>query len=148
MLFLNKNRNGNRNLSGKTIGKTLGLICAVVGMSWAGQISADSHSLYELRTYTANEGKIDALHDRFRNHTMTIFERHGMKNIAYWTPVDAPNKLIYIIAHKDGDSAKASWGAFVADPEWQKVYAASIADGRLVADIQSVFMTATDYSPK
>ena len=95
---------------------------------------ADSHSLYELRTYFANEGKIEALHNRFRNHTMSLFEKHGMKNIAYWTPADDPNKLIYIIAHKDAASAEASWKAFVSDPEWQQVYAASIADGRLVAD--------------
>ena len=109
--------------------------------------TADSHSLYELRTYYANDGKIEALHNRFRNHTMTLFEKHGMKNIAYWTPVDEPNKLIYIVAHKDGDSAEASWKAFVSDPEWQQVYAASIADGRLVSKIENVFMTKTDYSP-
>ena len=108
---------------------------------------ADSHSLYELRTYHANDGKIEALHNRFRNHTMALFEKHGMKNIAYWSPVDDANKLIYIIAHKDAASAEASWKAFVSDPEWQEVYAASIADGRLVGKIDSVYMTKTDYSP-
>ncbi len=108
---------------------------------------ADSHSLYELRTYTANEGKIDALHSRFRNHTMGLFEKHGIKNIAYWSPAEEPNKLVYIIAHTSAEAAQASWGAFVEDPEWQKVYAASIADGRLVANIESVYMTKTDYSP-
>lgn len=108
---------------------------------------ADSHSLYELRTYYANEGKIDALHDRFRNHTMTLFAKHGMKNIAYWSPADQPNTLIYLLAHKSAESAKASWTAFVQDPEWVKVYQASIADGRLVEKIDSVYMTKTDYSP-
>ncbi len=108
---------------------------------------ADSHSLYELRTYYANEGKIDALHDRFRNHTMTLFEKHGMKNIAYWSPADQPNTLIYLLAHKSADAAKASWTAFVQDPDWVKVYQASIADGRLVGKIDSVYMTKTDFSP-
>ena len=107
---------------------------------------ADSHGLYELRTYTANEGKMEALHDRFRNHTMALFEKHGIKNIAYWSPVDDANKLIYIVAHKDAEGAQAAWKAFVSDPEWQKVYADSIADGRLVSNIDSVFMTKTDYS--
>ena len=122
--------------------------CALVAaLSLPVGVHADSHSLYELRTYYANEGKIEALHNRFRNHTMTLFEKHGMKNIAYWSPADDPDKLIYIIAHKDAESAEASWKAFVSDPEWQKVYADSIADGRLVAKIENVFMAKTDYSP-
>ena len=109
---------------------------------------ADTHgALYEMRVYTANEGKLDALHDRFRNHTMGIFEKHGMQNVAYWIPTDQADTLIYIIAHKDGETAKESWQAFVSDPEWQKVYADSIADGRLVKNIDNTFMTKTDYSP-
>ncbi len=110
-------------------------------------VLADDGLLYEMRTYTANEGKLDALHDRFRNHTMSIFEKHGMQNVGYWVPAETPNTLIYIIAHKDTDSAQASWQAFVSDPEWQDVYAKSIADGRLVKNIVNVFMTKTDYSP-
>ncbi|NOX49115.1 MAG: NIPSNAP family protein [Gammaproteobacteria bacterium] len=109
--------------------------------------SADAGMLYELRTYHTNDGKLEALHERFRNHTMGLFEKHGMKNIAYWTPVDQSNTLIYIVAHKDRDAAATSWQAFVADPEWQKVYQASIAEGALVNKIDSVFMTKTDYSP-
>ncbi len=108
---------------------------------------ADEALLYEMRTYTANEGKLDALHDRFRNHTMNIFEKHGMQNVGYWVPAETPDTLIYIIAHKDSAAAQASWQAFVADPEWQAVYAASIANGRLVKNIVNVFMSKTDYSP-
>ncbi len=103
--------------------------------------------IFELRTYHANEGKIDALHDRFRNHTMKLFEKHGMRNVGYWQPADQPDTLIYLIAHADRDAAKVSWGHFVSDPEWQEVYKASIADGRLVGEIISVFMDKTDYSP-
>lgn len=109
--------------------------------------SMDAGMLYELRTYHTNDGKLEALHERFRNHTTDLFEKHGMKNIAYWTPVDQPNTLIYIVAHKDRDAASTSWKAFVADPEWQKVYQASIAQGALVNKIDSVFMAKTDYSP-
>ncbi len=108
---------------------------------------ADNHAVFELRTYTTNEGKLDALHTRFREHTMKIFEKHGMQNVGYWIPTDKPNTLIYIIAHKDADTAAANWQAFVSDPQWQAVYADSIKDGRLVKKIESVFMTKTDYSP-
>ena len=123
------------------------IITASLAVIGAPSSFADGHSLYELRTYFANEGKIDDLHARFRNHTMALFEKHGMKNIAYWSPVDDPNKLIYIIAHKSSEAAGESWKAFVSDPAWQKVYADSIADGALVAKIENVFMNKTDYSP-
>lgn len=109
-------------------------------------VSLARHALYELRTYTTNEGKLDALHARFRDHTKRLFEKHGIANVAYWTPTDKPNTLIYIVGHKSAEGAKASWAAFVADPEWQAAYAASIADGRLVSNIDSVFMQTTDYS--
>ncbi len=123
-------------------------LLAVSMLTLSAAATADNHSmLYELRTYTANEGKLDALHDRFRNHTMRIFEKHGMQNVAYWLPADTTDTLIYVIGHKDADAAKASWQAFVADPEWQEVYADSIADGRLVKNIENVFMSKTDYSP-
>ncbi len=108
---------------------------------------ADDTQVYEMRTYTANKGKLDALHQRFRNHTMSIFEKHGMRNIAYWTPNDTPNTLVYVIAHDSMAAAEANWKAFIGDPEWQAVFADSIADGRLIQNIDSVFMTKTDYSP-
>ena len=110
-------------------------------------VLAEEAPLYEMRTYTTNEGKLDALHERFRNHTMTLFEKHGMQNVGYWIPAETPETLIYIISHKDSAAAQASWQAFVADPEWQAVYAKSIENGRLVKNIVSVFMTKTDYSP-
>lgn len=103
--------------------------------------------LYELRTYSTPEGKLDALHARFRNHTMTLFEKHGMKNIIYWTPVDKPNTLVYVIAHKDKDAAAASWKAFRDDPEWKKVAEETQRDGKLVEKVESVYLTPTDYSP-
>ena len=106
------------------------------------------HSMvYELRTYTAADGKLDALESRFRDHTMDLFERHGMKNIAYWIPVDVPNTLIYVLAHHDRDAAKKSWQSFVNDQDWQRIFKASRVDGPLVVRIESVFMKATDYSP-
>jgi hypothetical protein len=106
--------------------------------------------VFELRTYTAPDGKLPELQARFRNHTMRIFERHGMRNVGYWVPQDAPTKdntLIYIISHESREAAKKSWAAFGADPEWQKVAKESQVNGKIVAGITSVYMDATDYSP-
>jgi hypothetical protein len=106
--------------------------------------------VFELRTYTCNEGKLPALLARFRNHTTRIFEKHGMSNIAYWVPQDAPasqNTLIYIIAHASREAAKRNWEEFGKDPEWQKVQKESEANGKLVSKVESVFMDAADFSP-
>ena len=105
--------------------------------------------VFELRTYTAPEGKLTNLQARFRDHTRRIFDRHGMTSIGYWVPQDAPdsqNTLIYILAHPSREAAKKAWADFQADPEWQKVSAESQKDGRIVTKVVSVFMDPTDYS--
>jgi hypothetical protein len=106
--------------------------------------------VYELRTYTAPDGKLDNLHARFREHTTRIFRKHGMTNVVYFRPQDAPlsqNTLIYLLSFPSRDAAKASWDAFRNDPEWKKVAAETQANGPIVANVQSVFLTPTDYSP-
>ena len=103
--------------------------------------------VFELRTYTTNEGKLDALQARFRDHTMRIFKKHGITSVGYWVPVDKPNTLIYIVAHPSREAAKANWDAFRADPEWQKVAKESEANGKIVTKVESVFMDPADYSP-
>ena len=108
-------------------------------------------TVYELRIYHANEGKLDDLLKRFREHTTKIFEKHGMKNIAYWTPLDDPLKgrtLIYILAHPNREAAVSNWKSFSDDPEWQKVRDASEVNGKLVEKVDSTYMTMTDFSPK
>jgi hypothetical protein len=111
---------------------------------------AQSGKVYELRTYTAPDGKLGDLHARFRNHTMRIFDKHGMKSVAYFSPEDAPlsqNTLIYVLEHPSREEAKKHWAEFSADPEWKKVSEESQKDGRIVSKVESVFMTPTDYSP-
>ena len=81
---------------------------------------------------------------------MSIFEKHGITNVAYWTPQDEPlssNTLIYIIAHDSREAATASWAAFGADPEWQRVSRESQVDGRILNGVVSVFLDPTDFSP-
>lgn len=112
--------------------------------------ATSSGRVFELRTYTTPEGKLDNLQARFRDHTMQIFETHGMTNIAYWVPQDAPlseNTLVYVIAHESREAAAANWDDFRADPEWQRVSQETQRDGRIVSKVKSEFMNATDYSP-
>ena len=99
---------------------------------------------FELRTYTVREGSsIDLLHSRFRQHTSRLFIKHGMTIVGYWQPVDKPNTLIYILAYKDAAARDTAWAAFSADPEWVKVR----TDMQVGVQVDSVFMSATDYSP-
>ncbi|HET9569756.1 MAG TPA: NIPSNAP family protein [Vicinamibacterales bacterium] len=111
---------------------------------------AQSARIFELRTYTAPDGKLADLHARFKNHTTRIFKKHGIENIAYFAPMDAPlsqNTLIYLIAHPSREAADQDWAAFQKDPEWQKVANESQVNGKIVAKVERVFMNATDYSP-
>ena len=103
--------------------------------------------VYELRTYTTNAGKLDNLNARFRDHTVALFEKHGIQSIGYWVPVAKENTLVYVIKHKSRDAAKASWQAFIADPAWKKVARESQLDGKILAKApESVYMETTDYS--
>jgi len=105
--------------------------------------------VYELRTYTSPDGKLGDLQARFRNHTVKLFERHGITSVGYFVPQDAPqsqNTLIYILAHKDRESAKQNWAAFQKDPEWQAVYKESSKNGPLQTQVLSVFMDPLDFS--
>ena len=125
-------------------------VLLVCGIAIGRAYQPASGKVYEMRTYTAAEGKFDAVNARFRDHTVKLFEKHGMKNVGYWTPSEGPlvgTTLIYILEHKSRDAAKASWAAFGADPAWQKARADSEAGGRIIAKLESVFLTATDYSP-
>lgn len=124
-------------------------LAAAVGWG-AGYAQADAQQkamVYELRTYTTVDGRLDALNARFRDYTMKLFEKHGMKNVIYLTPIDKPNTLVYLIAHKSKDAASESFKAFRADAEWNAAREASEKDGKIVEKVESVFLNPTDYSP-
>jgi hypothetical protein len=104
--------------------------------------------VFEMRTYYANPDKLDALHARFRDHTKALFEKHGMVNIGYWTPIENPDsKLIYVLAYPSRDARDVSWKEFSADPDWVKARTESEVDGKLVAKVDQLFLSATDFSP-
>jgi hypothetical protein len=105
--------------------------------------------LFELRTYVAAEGKLEALEDRFRKHTDKLFAKHGIKSIGYWVPAEQPGtekRFVYLLVHKDRQAADKSWSAFRADPEWQKVKSATETGGKLAAKVESLYLTPTDFS--
>jgi hypothetical protein len=107
--------------------------------------------VYELRVYHAAAGKLDDLLSRFREHTVKLFERHGMKSVAYWTPLDQPEKsntLIYILQHPSREAAAANWKSFQDDPEWKSVHDKSEVNGKLVDKVESTFLSLTDFSPR
>jgi len=112
-------------------------------------LGASDSRVYETRIYYAAPGKLDALHARFRDHTMKLFEKHGIVNVGYWVPIEnTENKLIYILSYPSREAREKSWKEFMADTDWQKAYKASEVSGKLVSKVESFFMTPTDYSPE
>ena len=123
--------------------KTLLQTLSVAGvLPYAAFAAAESsaETVFDLRVYHAAEGKLSDLLKRFRDHTTKLFEKHGLKNVAYWTPMDDPaksNTLIYILAHPSREAAGANWRAFQADPEWIEVKEKPEANGKLVEKVDS-----------
>ena len=115
--------------------------------------TAAGAKVYEMRTYYAAPGKLEALHARFRNHTIEIFKKHGMGVLAFWVPVDQTtgaatgNTLVYILSYPSLDARKLAWDEFGKDPEWVAVKTESEKEGKLVDKVDSVFLAPTDYSP-
>ena len=112
-----------------------------------GPSAREQERIFELRVYTTPPGKRDDLLARFRNHTMDIFRKHGMENVAYWLPRDNDNQLVYMLAFPSRFARHEAWREFDRDPEWQRAYEASRADGPLVENVESTLLRPTDYSP-
>ncbi len=113
--------------------------------------AASAPRFFELRTYHASDGKLDALNTRFREHTNALFLKHGMTIIGFWTPAEgetAKNTLIYILAYPSKEVREQAWKDFQNDPDWKKAKAESEADGiPLAKKVDSVYLNPTDYSP-
>ena len=134
----------------RTLLQSLPAAALIPAATLADAAQQPSTTVYELRVYHTFEGKLDDLLRRFREHTTKLFEKHGIKNVAYWIPTDDPLKgktLVYIISHPSREAATANWKAFGDDPEWKQVQAASEANGKIVEKVDSTFMTLTDFSP-
>jgi NIPSNAP len=132
-----------------------GAVALLVAGYFVGRVSSPEAAqaqtgmrVFEMRTYTAPDAeKFTMLNARFRDHTLRLFEKHGMTNIGYWTPAETPNTLTYIVAHASMEAAQKSWASFRADADWQKVTADSKAKGLTGIKVESKYMQPTDYSP-
>jgi NIPSNAP len=123
------------------------LVTALTAFTATTATAADTRC-YEMRTYYAPPGKLDALNRRFRDHTCKLFEKHGMVNIGYWLPItNTENKLLYLLAYPSREAREQSWKEFMADPDWQTAAKESEKDGKLVLKADSIFLSATDFSP-
>lgn len=136
---------------GKVVSKLESVFLTPTDYSPATATSGNPGGVFELRTYTAADGKLAALDTRFRDHTMDIFKKHGMTNGRYFHPVDADkgsaNTLVYWLRHGSREAATASWKAFQADPEWIAFRTASEKDGKLTVSVKSIFLRPLDFSP-
>jgi len=130
----------------------LTLLAGVLAMTTLSPATAEepakkAERLFEMRTYYPAEGKMDALLARFRDHTVKLFEKHGMINVGYWVEKkDGKEKLVYIVSHASKAAADESWKAFRTDPVWTKARDASEVGGKLVDKIEVVWMSPTDFS--
>jgi hypothetical protein len=136
-----------------TLSLTLGIAAAISIAAQADEptkpAAAKDTRVFEMRTYYAAEGKLDALNTRFRNHTLKLFAKHGMTNLGYWMPIEnKDNRLIYVLAYDSNEAREKAWQNFIADPEWKQAKAASEANGPLVSKAESIFLEAADYSPE
>ena len=125
------------------------ILIAAVFMAVPPLPAQSSGPVYELRTYTAIEGRLPALLARFRDHTLQLFQKHGIESVGYWVAADPPksqNTLVYLLKYKSREAATASWDAFRKDPQWLKVQKESEAAGKIVDKVESVFLTPTDFS--
>jgi hypothetical protein len=129
-----------------------GVALGITGLQVApGTASAQGASrVFELRTYTANPGKFDAMKNRFRDHIIPLFKKHNLQVVGFWTYADAPgseNMLVYVLAHESREAAKKNWAAFSADPVRKQVWADTEKDGPINMKVESVYLNPTDFSP-
>ena len=109
-----------------------------------------SGPVYELRIYSANEGRFGNLIQRFREHTDTLFKKHGLEPVGYWTPNEGPAKkrrrFIYILKHQSRYDAYRNWVNFSNDKDWERVLDQPKFQNLLALKPVSIFLEATDYS--
>jgi hypothetical protein len=135
------------------MGLTAGLLAAVIAavtLTDAAVSAQSANRVFELRTYTAQPGKFEAMQTRFRDHIIPLFKKHNLEVVGFWTYADAPgseNTLVYILAHKSREAAKMNWAAFSKDPERVRVWAETEKDGPINLKVESIFLNPVSFSP-
>jgi hypothetical protein len=103
--------------------------------------------IYELREYVAHDGAVEQVHDRFRDATLPLFERHGLEVVGFWTDRDEPRRIVYLLQFDDADAQSRAWAGFQDDPEWKQAKTASEADGPIVESMTSRTLEPVAYWP-
>src|SRR5688572_2763056 len=125
------------------------ILTAALSLMTASAADANNSKFYELRIYHAAPGKLEDLHNRFRNHALRLFERHKVESVGYWQPIDnKENKMAFLLAYPTREAREAAWKAFITDADWQKAAKESEKNGKLVERVEQWFMQKTDYSPE
>ncbi|WP_341530297.1 NIPSNAP family protein [Nostoc sp. UHCC 0302] len=104
--------------------------------------------IYELRIYNAMPGRLPALLSRFQNHTLQIWEKHGIRQAGFWTTLvgESNQQLTYMLAWDSMAERQERWNAFLADPEWIAVSTETEKDGQLVQSISNELLAPTAFS--
>jgi len=122
------------------------LIFSLCFTGFAQQNSDMKSTYFEVRKYYANDGKLQDLLNRFQNHTMKLFEKAGMENIAYFLPVEnTDNSMTYILGYPNEAARDKMWQSFMNDPEWKKAYEESHVNGALVKSVDQTFMVLAPH---
>ena len=104
--------------------------------------------IYELRIYHAMPGRLPDLLARFQNHTLQLWEKHGIRQAGFWTTLigESESNLTYLLAWNSMADRQERWSAFLADPEWIAIKTETESDGQLVQNISSELLTPTAFS--
>ena len=104
--------------------------------------------IHELRIYRTLPGRLPNLLARFQNHTLRIWEKHGIRQAGFWTTLigESNNELTYLLAWESLAERETKWAAFMADPEWLAARNESEKDGPIVATLSSQILAPTAFS--
>lgn len=128
--------------------KKLLILCLLLLSQLSFAQKADNR-FFELRVYYCNPGKLDALVDRFRDHAVPLFKKHGINGLGYWVPTNNPeNRFYYLTAYPNKEARDAAWKGFGEDPQWKEAAKKSEENGKLIAKANIYFLKGTDFSPK
>jgi hypothetical protein len=104
--------------------------------------------LHELRIYHCLPGKLPALNKRFETTTLKLWEKHGIRQVGFWTVAigGSNHDLYYMIEWENLAEREKRWTAFMSDPEWIAKRAESEKDGPIIQNLENIILSPTSYS--
>ena len=104
--------------------------------------------IYETRVYRCLPGRLPALLKRFETITLKLWEKHGIKQVGFFTTLvgESNQELTYILAWESLAAREKLWNAFATDPEWLTARAKTEEDGQIVSNIVNQLLVPTSFS--